>query len=219
MSTKDCPKCHSVHSKPGIYCSRACANSRGPRTDEFKSKVSTKLSGVNHHTEESLRRIVQARGLTLLKDRPSTTCVVCGELTNSHNRKTCSRACQLHMISENSAANPNCGGARRSKRFKMKNLSGTEFTLDSSYEVLFAEKLNSLGIHWIRPAHIWYVDESGKRRRYHPDFYIESNDTYYDPKNNYLIDDHADKIRMVQEQSGLVIKVMSIEDIKNFAGI
>ena len=27
-TTKTCPKCGTLHSKPGTYCSRACANSR-----------------------------------------------------------------------------------------------------------------------------------------------------------------------------------------------
>jgi len=43
MLTKLCPKCNQPHQKLGIYCSRPCANSRGPRSEEFKSKVSKKL--------------------------------------------------------------------------------------------------------------------------------------------------------------------------------
>ena len=42
---KSCPKCHSQHSKSGIFCSRTCANSRGPRTEDFKKKVRDKLLG------------------------------------------------------------------------------------------------------------------------------------------------------------------------------
>lgn len=42
---KICPKCLEQHNKQGIFCSRKCANSRGPRTDEFKIKVSQKLKG------------------------------------------------------------------------------------------------------------------------------------------------------------------------------
>ena len=56
MSTKICPKCHTSHTKSGVFCSRTCANSRGPRTDDFKQKVSAKLKGKNNHTEESIRK-------------------------------------------------------------------------------------------------------------------------------------------------------------------
>ncbi len=42
---KLCPKCGNTHDKPGTFCSRSCANSRGPRTQEFKDKVSAKLTG------------------------------------------------------------------------------------------------------------------------------------------------------------------------------
>ena len=48
MSTtiyKHCPKCNLEHTKNGIFCSRKCSNSRGPRTEEFKNKVSLKLTG------------------------------------------------------------------------------------------------------------------------------------------------------------------------------
>jgi hypothetical protein len=36
---KACPRCNSIHAKPGTYCSRSCANSR-EQTDEIKSKKS-----------------------------------------------------------------------------------------------------------------------------------------------------------------------------------
>ena len=47
---KKCPKCNKDHEKPGKFCSRSCANSRGPRTEDFKRKVSEKLSGWNRST-------------------------------------------------------------------------------------------------------------------------------------------------------------------------
>ena len=34
---KTCPKCNNIHSKDGTFCSRSCANSRGPRSLEFKN--------------------------------------------------------------------------------------------------------------------------------------------------------------------------------------
>jgi len=40
-TTKTCPKCGTLHSKPGTYCSRACANSR-QWTEEQKQVFSEK---------------------------------------------------------------------------------------------------------------------------------------------------------------------------------
>jgi hypothetical protein len=37
---KTCPKCGSAHQKNGRFCSRPCANSRGPRTSKVKRKMS-----------------------------------------------------------------------------------------------------------------------------------------------------------------------------------
>lgn len=42
---KVCPKCHTSHDLNGKFCSRSCANSRGPRTEDFKNKVRSKLVG------------------------------------------------------------------------------------------------------------------------------------------------------------------------------
>ena len=41
---KTCPKCSAEHSKPGIYCSRKCANSREWSADD-KAKKSDALKG------------------------------------------------------------------------------------------------------------------------------------------------------------------------------
>ena len=43
-----CYKCNKEHDGAfgsGKYCSKSCANSRGPRSEDFKSKVQSKLRG------------------------------------------------------------------------------------------------------------------------------------------------------------------------------
>jgi hypothetical protein len=65
MSTKICPKCNELHEKTGTYCSRTCANSRGPRSEEFKKLVSNKLkgkTGINSGKELLPRIIVNCCG-------------------------------------------------------------------------------------------------------------------------------------------------------------
>ena len=43
-NSKICPKCQTLHECNGLFCSRKCANSRGPRSEEFKKAVRSKLS-------------------------------------------------------------------------------------------------------------------------------------------------------------------------------
>lgn len=72
---KICPKCNQTHQKSGVFCSRPCANSRGPRTEEFKKKVREKL----------------------LLPRNKNFCIECGIefiQKRSHNeQKFCSKRC------------------------------------------------------------------------------------------------------------------------------
>lgn len=42
---KICPKCNKNHECNGTFCSRSCANSRGPRPESVKSLVRQKLTG------------------------------------------------------------------------------------------------------------------------------------------------------------------------------
>ena len=53
---KLCPKCFITHSKPGIFCSRTCANSR-TWSDEQKEKRSKQLKEVfSSFTKEELKQ-------------------------------------------------------------------------------------------------------------------------------------------------------------------
>jgi hypothetical protein len=60
---KVCPKCNSSHNKPGIYCSRKCANSR-VWSDESKKKRSDALKKFiadNPEWKEKQAATIQAR--------------------------------------------------------------------------------------------------------------------------------------------------------------
>lgn len=84
---KHCPKCNNLHSKLGLFCSRTCANSRGPRTEEFKRKVSQKLLGRKGFNKNKGKFLVE---------RINKKCPQCQKdflTTLSENRKYCSNAC------------------------------------------------------------------------------------------------------------------------------
>jgi len=98
---RDCPKCNTLHSKLGMFCSRTCANSRGPRTEEFKKTVSKKLtgrvlsqeqiqkiSGDNHHKRKGKNK----PPLLKLENRE---CLHCNKryTPKSYTTKYCSKEC------------------------------------------------------------------------------------------------------------------------------
>lgn len=63
--TKTCPKCGTVHSKPGTFCSRACANSR-QWTEEHKkvfSEKQTEYMAREESEEHRYKKSIQTRML------------------------------------------------------------------------------------------------------------------------------------------------------------
>lgn len=205
---KQCPKCNKSHQKNGTFCSRSCANSRGPRTEEFKKSVRKLLKG-KPLKPETIDKIKHTRSI----GKVQTYCRICSAPT-VNSRKTCSKNCFRQLISVHTRNNKNCGGARRSKRFDFQNIAGEIFVLDSSYELRFAKCLNERNIYWIRPDHLTYVDMNGKTRRYHPDFYVPELDVYFDPKNDYLRSMDDAKIKLVSEQNNITVIILSNDDIK-----
>ena len=73
ITMKENDKKHKTH------CSRACANSRGPRTDEFKKNVALKLAG----------------GKTMLKEQKRIECLWCEKAiyTRVKKKKFCDSVC------------------------------------------------------------------------------------------------------------------------------
>ena len=170
----ECPTCGKTfnsykHNNILKFCSRTCANVRNYST-ETKEKISLTLR--KFYADNPVSR----------KTRPSTTCIVCGKLTNHPTRKTCSKECYTALITVNSQKHPNCGGQKHTHRTKITNILNTEFVMESSYEVSVAQSLNNNNILWIRPEYFIYVDSHGHKRRYYPDFYLPEYGIYLDPK-------------------------------------
>lgn len=90
---KTCPKCNLSHSQKGTFCSRSCANSRGPRSDEFKKTVSDKLTGgVRLSTRGDNHPMRKGRNLAPIVDK---NCVYCDSSFRPYKRTQtfCSREC------------------------------------------------------------------------------------------------------------------------------
>ncbi len=96
------------------------------------------------------------------------------------------------------------GGKNYRKIFKHKDV-----LLESSYELKLAEDLDKNGINWKRPKRLYWVDSSGKKRHYTPDFYLIDYDIFLDPKNDYLIIQDEEKIRLCSLQNKVKIYILS----------
>ena len=56
-------------------------------------------------------------------------------------------------------------------------------TLDSSWELELAKRLDDLNIKWNRPDPLKWKDSNGLEHNYFPDFYLVDHNLYLDPKN------------------------------------
>lgn len=100
---KICPKCKAEHNKPGIFCSRPCANSRGPRTEEFKQQVRAKLVGKKHtkewYEQNTGDKHWRRRGKNLPPLEKEKECEFCGKLFKAtRTARFCSQQCWKNSI-------------------------------------------------------------------------------------------------------------------------
>lgn len=214
MLNKTCPKCLSAHTKNGIFCSRACANSR-IRTEDIRNAVSKKLKGRKHseETKQKMRETISLNNLNFKNiipknKRPNTKCIICEKDTESKTRKTCSKECLLLRLTITSQSNDKCGGQKHTNRSKLSNINGDTYILESSFEVRLATSLNENNILWIRPTYFFYHDKRNNKRRYYPDFYLPEYDLYLDPKNDYLIKTDIDKIISCSKENNIKIYIL-----------
>lgn len=107
------------------------------------------------------------------------------------------------------------GGWHTSHSFDYKGI-----TLDSSYEVKFAEDLDRNKIKWSRPKPLLYK-LNGEEHRYYPDFYLDDFDVYVDTKNDYLINHvnpkygitDVEKIHLVEQQNSVKIYILDKDNL------
>jgi hypothetical protein len=94
-------------------------------------------------------------------------------------------------------------------------LDGSIVSMDSSWEVACAKKLDELNISWIRdPAmKLEYRDRRLKLRRYIPDFYLPDHDIYLEVKG-YWTDAAKWKMRDICSRYPGKIKILeSLDEI------
>jgi hypothetical protein len=208
---KYCPKCNNTHNKPGLFCSRTCANSRIFSEDSNNKKSLKNKEWAKKNPEVSENNIKRASAAWMLKTNViKRYCSVCKKLICKENK---SGLCKKHFEESD---NKSEYVARRKNYVRKKvfnRWSQTEVQLLSSLEIRFYEKLEKTGTRWLKPPHINYNTPDGVSHRYFPDFHLPDTNEYIEIKGYYW---PSDKIKMdlVQKQhSTLNIKILFSEDI------
>lgn len=185
--------------KAAKCCSRQCASKYSQRFVD-REKISQSM------------KVAWQRGDFGFPKLHELTCIICDKrFSYKTQKKTCSSECQNKLRSHNATNNPNCGGETNFKRYQYKGL-----IFDSSWEVIIAKWLDEQQISWERSRkHIfWWTDQSGKRRRYYPDFFLPQLGVYLDPKNKYKLSQDKEKLQVVQRENHITLLVGDVEEIK-----
>lgn len=183
-----CPKCQTPFNPTTTYggikkfCSRSCANSRGPRTEEFKQQnreraLANPKGWALNPTNINGSLAIKAKW-DLLKT--SITCKECsisfevpyGKRTQKYCSVSCSNKNKYHQNSS------------RKHRSIYKG-----YQMDSGAERIFAEQCDKLQIQWIKNTTQFFLftDSKGKQRKYYPDFFLYDHDCWVEIKGRRYI--------------------------------
>lgn len=88
--------------------------------------------------------------------------------------------------------------------------------LDSSWELALAIRLDELGIKWIRPDPLKWMDKEGIIHNYFSDFYLLEYDIYIDPKNHYAIQVQKEKLDIILNQYKNILILDTLQKCKEF---
>lgn len=158
----NCPKCNTLFDEQGKwgikqFCSRSCANSRGPRSQEFKDTVSAKLSGKVRSDKPNKTK---GRKIAARVDRNCPECNTMFNIISLSKQIYCSKECRT----------PHIGGYRQgSGRSKSGYYKG--IYCGSTYELAWVIYRLDHNLPVKRfDGYILY----GDNRKYYPDFIDDS---------------------------------------------
>lgn len=106
--------------------------------------------------------------------------------------------------------------ASNHRRLKKGTIDYKGILLDSSWEFELAKRLDELGIKWIRPNPLPWIDEKGIKHNYFPDFYLIDYDIYLDPKNPHAKRVQKQKIKNILTQYENIRIIDTLKECKEF---
>ena len=91
-------------------------------------------------------------------------------------------------------------------------------SMDSTWEVACAKRLDELGIKWTRDPSIklGYVTRGRRKRNYIPDFYLPDQDVYIEVKGYWT---PAARHKMKDVQARNPVRIIILESLQAIAGL
>lgn len=187
--------------------SRWCTSN--PRNAEYRANA----ANIRAKTNKSIKRIVSDQTRKLLSEAAKA----------GHKNGTCGFSGKRHTIeaiakiTKAARESDHRRLCKSTRPYTTKN--GDVVLLDSSWEEALACRLDELGIEWVRPKDpIIWIDSTGKRRRYFPNFYLTESNQYLDPKNPQAVKSQFEKIEWLKKHLKNLKIIESLRECKNFSG-
>jgi hypothetical protein len=102
------------------------------------------------------------------------------------------------------------------RRLRKNPIDYNGVTLDSSWELELAKRLDFLEIEWIRPGPVEWKDNDGVIHNYFPDFYLPKFNLYLDPKNQHAVRVQAEKLKVIRETVPNLKIIETLRECKEF---
>lgn len=225
MNCENCNTCHDGNYGTGRFCSESCARSFSTTKSKDKKKKIFCLN-CNKPIIVALRSsnklyCIECKKKGFGNQYEKRICPICDKIFYAakgyikvHCGIKCSSKSETYKEKQKYNAFKNKLGGHTSKKaiyYKTKN--DKVVYLQSEYEVTVAKILDKQNIEWTRPKPFIWVDKDNISHRYYPDFYLPKYDIYLDPKNDFLIREHDEKINLVKEQNSINLAILSKDDL------
>lgn len=179
-----------------------------PKRTEYKNGTLAAITAMNKSKNKSGRtnqfQVARIEGRPVPKGNIGNTIW----LGRSHSEKTKSTMRESALKSKHRRL-------VRSMRDYIK-LDGSVVKLDSSWEERLAKRLDFLGVDWIRPEPLEWVDKFGRTHNYFADFYLPNYNVYLDPKNKIAFSSQIEKIIALKQQFDNIFFLCSEIECDNY---
>lgn len=198
LNPKKCLECDVILEYDSRHKKFCCGTCRARNHNRVRPRIWTEEQKVK--SRKSLSKLLQQKEKYSYTKIYLNKCVICEKEYYNHNksRKTCSTKCYSKHLSNSSKNNSNIGGYKHTSQLKTEKSMYKGYYMDSGAELYFSKLLDKIGMKWIKNDIQWkkyyqYVDETGKKRKYYPDFYLPQQNIWVEIKGKRYKTKNLDK--------------------------